>query len=408
MTVAGAFIDLGRASRSIGAVAAQAGHELAVGMLGNVPRALAHDRSVLRGVLADLRAHPEAFVGASDTAAGARLLESAIGDISGAIEAATGALTTAGKKSPGIHLATVMTDDGVSATERMHRASSALRDAEARLGGRRALPAYEAGPPPDRSAMLIADAHAPEVVGRGHRTGQRIARGILHGGLGRLLGVRTVNASTLPAQGATILAPNHVSLMDPIHALAVVDRPLRPMAKAGLFKNKALGSVLSLAGAYPVKHGASDSALANARAILANDEALLVYPHGKLLHANGPGAHGTGVAQLASELGASVTPLGTWGAGPKLLRASEGKLPRRPMVSAAFGEPIAAPSSPTAFNQAIFRERIARAQDELVETARAHHGERVERARQRAPFVMGGVAAAAVGGAVLGATTVHD
>lgn len=398
MAVAGAFVDLSRTSRAIGMLATQSSSGLSGGKLTNVARALEHERSMLRSVLTDLHAEPAAFTGARDAAAGARQLDSALVDISSAIDAVRGAAkTTRGT----VHLEHVMTEHDTSVIAHVRNASESVHDASRQLGGRRALPEYEQGPPLDRAQVQFADATSRAVVGPGHRPAQRVARWILQHGLGQALGVRSVNASTLPSTGRTVLAPNHVSWKDPLHALALVQRPVRPMVRGEFFDVPVLGSLLRRAGAYPVKHGDAKNALANARTILDQDEALLIYPHGMLLHGNIPGAHGTGAAQVASELRATITPMGTWGAGLRASRtpanASDARPPLRPMVSVAFGEPITPPASPTLLNQANLRERVARAQDDLISVARAHHDERVEAARRRAPFVYGGTAAAIAG-----------
>lgn len=402
----GAYVDLGRVARSLDSYVAQSTHALSKGSLTNIPRALAHERSVLKSVLADAMRDPGAFTGAVDTAAGARLLKSSVDDLTGAIDAAEAAIKAAGRKPRDVVVGTALMPDGTPVTAAIERAAGSVRAASDELGGIRDLPAYEVGPTTTGASVLVADLDSPAVVGRGHRTVQAVARGLSKGVLAPALGVKSAGGSTLPASGRTILAPNHVTNIDWIHAFQAIDRPVRPMAKAGLFDVKGLGATLRAAGAFPVEHGHADTALAHGRAILQRDEALLVYPAGMLHHANGPGAHGVGAATLGAQMGASVTPMGTWGSGPRAVRwtPTGERLPtplRRPMTSVAFGEPIAPPQAATEFNIGIFRERIARAQEQLVDSARAHHSERVESARRRAPWIAAGGVVAAGSGAAL-------
>lgn len=401
MRTAGAFVDLGRVADTVAAVAVQSRQELGSGMLGNVPRALQHERSALHAVVEQARTDPGAFAGAPDVLDGVRLLDGALDDLATSIEAIHGATAAPGARR-GLRPAEVPIAGGSEVVgDRLAAAERSIREGFERLGGRRELPAYEPGPAADRTMLEFADPDSAAVRAPRHRAAQAMARSALHGGIGRALGVHTIDASTLPTTGAAILAPNHASMLDPLHALAAIDRPVRPMAKAGLFQSALLGPVLRTAGAYPVEHGASGPALSNARTILAQGEALLVYPAGKIHHTNANGAHGRGVAQLATELGAPVTPVGTWGAAPRSVRtggpAGSTFVPRRPVVSVAFGTPIAPPAADTPFNRAIFHERIARAQGEAIDRARADYASRVEAIDRRRPLVRAAVAATGTG-----------
>lgn len=62
----------------------------------------------------------------------------------------------------------------------------------------------------------------------------------------------------LPADGAVIVASNHVTGWDPPLLGVVLPRPIHYMAKEELFRNKLLGAVIRALGAFPVKRGATD------------------------------------------------------------------------------------------------------------------------------------------------------
>lgn len=399
MTSVGPFVDLGRVARSLDSYATQSSHALTGGQLGNVPRALEHERSVLKAVLADALEHPLTFTGAADTQAGGRLLKSSIEGLTGAIDAAQTAIHSPTRPKR-IALATIPASADASVTQTIERAATSLRAAFEQLGGLRDLPVYRTGAPEAHVSSTVADPGSRAVIGRGHRPLQAVLRGVTRTVLAPALGIRSASGSTLPASGRTILAPNHVTPVDMVHVLSAIRRPVRPMAMAPLFTMPVVGSALRAAGAFPVRHGDADAAFATARAILARDEAMLIYPAGMLHHANGPGAHGVGAAALGAEMGAAVTPMGTWGSGPRSIRwtPSGERVPtplRRPMTSVAFGEPIAPPATSGPFEIGVFRERIAREQEQLIDVARAHHTARVDAARARAPYV------AAAGGAAL-------
>lgn len=62
----------------------------------------------------------------------------------------------------------------------------------------------------------------------------------------------------LPAEGAVIVASNHVTGWDPPLLGVLLPRPIHYMAKEELFRNKLFGAVLRALGAFPVKRGATD------------------------------------------------------------------------------------------------------------------------------------------------------
>lgn len=93
----------------------------------------------------------------------------------------------------------------------------------------------------------------------------------------------------VPAQGPLIVAANHQNgLIDPMLLLAALPRPLRPLAKSGLFRHPIIAPFLGLARALPV-HRRQDRGTdmsGNAltfRAVseaLGGGEAILIFPEG--------------------------------------------------------------------------------------------------------------------------------
>lgn len=69
------------------------------------------------------------------------------------------------------------------------------------------------------------------------------------------LNQKVIGAENIPAEGAFIIASNHVTALDPLYIGARTKRSLRYMAKDSLFKNKLIGRFLSWVGAFPVVRG---------------------------------------------------------------------------------------------------------------------------------------------------------
>jgi len=93
----------------------------------------------------------------------------------------------------------------------------------------------------------------------------------------------------VPTRGPLIVAANHQNgLLDPMLLLATLPRPLRPLAKAGLFRHPVIAPFLRLARALPVHRrqdagsemgGNTDTFRAVGEA-LGRGEAILIFPEG--------------------------------------------------------------------------------------------------------------------------------
>ncbi len=101
--------------------------------------------------------------------------------------------------------------------------------------------------------------------------------------------VEVVAPERLPATGPLILTANHQNaLVDPMILLAIAPRPLRPVAKAPLFRHPLIGPFLRLAGAIPVhrRHDPGSDPARNeemfraAIMTLAEGGAILIFPEG--------------------------------------------------------------------------------------------------------------------------------
>jgi 1-acyl-sn-glycerol-3-phosphate acyltransferase len=126
---------------------------------------------------------------------------------------------------------------------------------------------------------------------------------------GRVLGLENV-----PAQGALILASNHVSNLDVFVMQLAMPRPIFFMGKAELFKYEPVATVLRDFGAFPVYRGESDGwALRHARKVLDAGQTLGMFPEGHRSKGNGLGPAKTGTARLAIEARCPILPMAITG-----------------------------------------------------------------------------------------------
>lgn len=155
-------------------------------------------------------------------------------------------------------------------------------------------------------------------------------------------GIRIQGLEHLPCRGPVILAPNHVSLVDPWVMCAAVPNPMRSMAAEYLYKTPVLAQYLYGMGAFPLKQGASDlQAMGKARDFLKRGATVMIFPEGGCSPDGEPRPWQPGVAVLALRTGAPVIPV--------VIEGSRGCLPLhtfRPRYSpmrVTFLEPVPAP-----------------------------------------------------------------
>ena len=90
----------------------------------------------------------------------------------------------------------------------------------------------------------------------------------------------------VPAGGPVLVVSNHDSWLDPlalIEAMMWKDRPVRFLAKDGLWKSRFLAAVLDRAGQIPIRRGAGDEgALSAAVTALEHGEAVAIFQEGTI------------------------------------------------------------------------------------------------------------------------------
>jgi 1-acyl-sn-glycerol-3-phosphate acyltransferase len=154
----------------------------------------------------------------------------------------------------------------------------------------------------------------------------------------------------LPRDGAYVLAPNHMSEIDPlVVALAVwrLGRAPRFMAKESLFRVPVLGWVLRATGMVPVARATSAAAaratLEASQTLVQHGRGVIVYPEGSLTREPNlwPMRGKTGAVRLALAGGIPVIPMAHWGSQQVLPRYGKLKLwPLRRRVRVIVGDPV--------------------------------------------------------------------
>jgi 1-acyl-sn-glycerol-3-phosphate acyltransferase len=174
--------------------------------------------------------------------------------------------------------------------------------------------------------------------------------GIIVPFVGYLARIEIEGAEKLPREGAYIVAPNHMTNLDPlIVAVAVwrLGRAPRFLAKESLFKVPVLGAALRATGMVPVSRTSSSAAaresIRSAEALVEHGRGVIVYPEGSLTRdpALWPMRGKTGAVRLALAGGIPLIPLAHWGVQEIMPRYGKLRLwPPRKRVRIVFGDPI--------------------------------------------------------------------
>jgi 1-acyl-sn-glycerol-3-phosphate acyltransferase len=181
-------------------------------------------------------------------------------------------------------------------------------------------------------------------------------------------GLRYQGVENIPQVGPVIIAPVHLSFLDPPLVGCVVPRPMRFMAKEELFK-PILGPLIRSVGTFPVLRGKGDTgALRTARATLEAGGVLLVFPEGTRNDGETLNPLQPGVLLLAEKTGAQIVPVGI--SGTELALPKGGKGLRRARLSLAFGRPFLVADIQVT-GKALRAAFASELSDRLVEASRA-------------------------------------
>lgn len=177
----------------------------------------------------------------------------------------------------------------------------------------------------------------------------RVVAGILRPVLRSLMRYEVTGLEHIPRSGGFIVAPNHVSHIDPFpwaHVLYNQGCPPVFLAKSSLFETPVVRSVMRHTNQVRVDRETATAARSIGPAIRAIEAGacLAVYPEGSLTRdpEMWPMRGKTGAARLALHAGCPVIPIAQW--GPQDLLAPYARRPtparHRTLVRIRFGPPV--------------------------------------------------------------------
>jgi len=156
------------------------------------------------------------------------------------------------------------------------------------------------------------------------------------------------NRDLLPHGQGIVVAPNHISYLDPLvvaHYLHDNKRPPRFLAKDAMFRVPFVGRLLRGAQQIPVyrKSKEAGNAMRDAISAIERGECVVVYPEGTLTRDPDlwPMSGKTGAARIALSSGCPVIPMAQWGSQEVL--APYAKTPRllpRKTLTVTVGPPV--------------------------------------------------------------------
>ena len=155
---------------------------------------------------------------------------------------------------------------------------------------------------------------------------RRVVRFLILGILKILLRVKLEHIERVPANGALLVAANHIHNADPLVVNAAFPRPIHFMAKKEAFHVPVLPVFLRWAGAFPVDRGKADrSAIRRAQETLAAGIPIGIFPEctRSVTRALAPAHSGAGLLALMS--GAPVMPIVVTGTEKLPLNGAKGK-----------------------------------------------------------------------------------
>ncbi|CAN5354951.1 lysophospholipid acyltransferase family protein [soil metagenome] len=154
-------------------------------------------------------------------------------------------------------------------------------------------------------------------------------------------GLQTIGAENIPRTGGVLLAPNHVSHLDPPAVCCSLHRIVHCMAKEELFQNPFFGTLITWLAAFPVKRGEADmDSIRNAMALVEHGEIVLLFPEGTRGDGETIQQMNRGVAMLAKRTGVPIVPVAIVGTHLTLPRTDLGRKPKRSRMVVACGKPF--------------------------------------------------------------------
>lgn len=187
-----------------------------------------------------------------------------------------------------------------------------------------------------------------------------------------LYNVKVEGIEAVPSHGPAIIAPNHLSVVDPFFITLVVPRFITFIGKAEYFDSWQTRIFMELGGVIPVRRedsSQSQGSLDAGRSVLEADNLLGIFPEGTRSPDGRLYKGKTGAARMALDVGCPILPTGL--IGTRQVMPKEAKIPGLgPRVTVKFGRPMSVPK------QAHTDARVLRTfTDELMQRIRELTGQ---------------------------------
>lgn len=175
----------------------------------------------------------------------------------------------------------------------------------------------------------------------------------------------------VPEAGPVILAPNHVSYVDPALIAISVRRRVHSMAKKELFRNRAMARLLRALQGFPITRERVDpSSVKHTLSLLAAGHVVVIFPEGTRGDGQTLGPAKPGIGVVAARSGASVVPVFHWGSERILPRGA--RWFRRVPLRIRFGPPLRFfPGGAAGTSERVDREAAERFGRQLMEAIAA-------------------------------------
>ena len=154
-----------------------------------------------------------------------------------------------------------------------------------------------------------------------------------------------VDAHNLPPTGGGVVAPNHISSLDPVVIQLLVTgrhRTLHFFSGTEFFARPVIGHGLRAFDQIPLKRGSNDTEAMEKAVALARDGRLFgLFPEGKINNERALLRGRRGAARIAVGSGTPLIPMGVW--GTQVRWPGSGltfRRPWRPTVVVVVGEPV--------------------------------------------------------------------
>lgn len=151
--------------------------------------------------------------------------------------------------------------------------------------------------------------------------------------------VRVTGRNNIPKDRPAVIAPNHISDLDPVFILTVIFsfKRYRILAKQELFRNPFIGWFLRCMGAVPIDRGKGDLDTVNAvTAECSHGRGVLIFPEGTRTKDGRLGKLKSGAFVIAGQAGADMVPCRI------IYGTKDGRLYPFCRMRICFGEPIPA------------------------------------------------------------------